>query len=325
MEDMIGNISNSSVPANQESLGPEFTGFTIAASIVLIAIIIFDGLLTITLLPSTSVAVPVRVLLINLLIASLITAVTSLCTIFKSVTLIIKDNSEPSLPFCRFVIWVFVVALEARLIGLVAFSVMVLKMVTSSMREIGVKWLMCSLVVTWVIALVSGIDNIIPPIYGVKYVGGVACYPADGYPQYIILSLAYFVSWIVIACFLPLLVCFCIPLATLCYIKRHTITEGAQYKKAMAKFAAFLITGNVMNVLGQVVPAIVAVTLTDVVGVYLSYTISLLSLIPTPILIVLFLKPIRKQVARLLCKKHPVDKDSAPRPTQQVNMTTGMS
>ena len=324
MDANLTNISHSSVPVNQTSLGPEFTGFIIVVSIVLIAIIIFDGLLIITLLLSTSVAVPVRVLLINLLTASLITAVISLSSTFKSVTLIIKDTLEPSLPFCRFVIWVFSIALEARLIGLVAFSVMVLKMVTSSMREIGVKWLMCSLVVTWVIALVSGIDNIIPPIYGVQNVGGVACFPAKGYPQYEILSLTYFVLWITIGCFLPLLVCIFIPLATLCYIKRHTITEGAQYKKAMAKFAAFLITGNVMNVLGQVVPAIVAVTLTDVVGVYLSYTISLLSLIPTPILIVLFLKPVHRLMARLMCKKRPTDKysTSVPRPTKQVNMTS---
>ena len=323
MDEMIGNISNSSAPANQTSLGPGFTGFIIVASIVLIAIIIFDGLIIITLLLSTSVAVPVRVLLINLLIAILITAIIILCSSIYSMTLILKDTLEPSLPFCRFGTWVSAIASEARLIGLVVFSVMVLKTVTSSNRQIRAKWLTCSLVVTWVIALVLCIINIIPPIYGVQYVGRVACYPADGYSQYIILTLTYFVLWIVIGCFLPLLVCFCISLATLCYIKRHTITEGAQYKKAMAKFAAFLITGNVMNALGLVVPTIITVTLTDVVGVYVTYTIFVLSLIPTPILIIMYLKPVRKQMAHLLCKKCLKDKDSAP--AQQIHTKTGTS
>ena len=122
------------------------------------------------------------------------------------------------------------------------------------------------------------------------------------------------------AYFLPLVVCICVFLRTLCYIKRHTITEGAQYKKAVAKFAAFLITGNVVNVLGQVVPAIVTLSISDIVGVYLAYTMYVLSLIPTPILIIVFLKPVRKQIARLLCKTCLKIKDDAP--AQQMNTCT---
>ena len=162
------------------------------------------------------------------------------------------------------------------------------------------------------IALLTSIDNIVPPIYGVQYIGGVACFPTEGYPQYRILSLAYLISWIIIALLLPLALCICIPMAALCYLKRHTISEGAQYKKAMIKFAAFLIIGNVLNVLGQVVPAIVAVTLLDIIGVCLAYIISILSFIPTPILIVLFLKPVQEQLRHLFCKKWQKNQDCAP-------------
>ena len=112
-----------------------------------------------------------------------------------------------------------------------AVSVTVLQIVTSGVEKSGAKWLVLCLALTWVIGIITGINIIIPPIYGVQYVGGMACFPAKGDPQYEILSLTYFILWIVIACFLPLLVCFCIPLATLCYIKQHTITEEAQYKK----------------------------------------------------------------------------------------------
>ena len=299
MEGLYRNFSNSTATGYEVSQGPGFTAFIIAASIILAAIFLLDGLIAITLLSSTSVAIPVRVLLTNVLLASLIAIMISLCSLLYSVILALTGTKQPSLPFCRFVIWLLSVTLEVRLLGLVAFSVMVLKMVVSSMRNIGAKWLILSLIATWVLALLSGIDNLVPPIYGVQYVGGIACFPTPGNP---VLHLVYFLSWIVIALFVPLAVCICIPLATLCYIKRHTISEGAQYKKAMAKFAAFLITGNVLNVLGQVVPAIVVLVLGDIIGVSLAYVISLLSFIPTPILIVLFLKPVRKQIHRLLCK-----------------------
>ena len=316
MEDLFLNLSNSSNTTAEVSLGPGFTAFIIVVALVLGAIITFVGLMAIMLLLSTSLPIPVRGLQINLLIASLFSAVLSFSSLLNTMALSLSDAAQPSLPFCRFVLWVFTVSLEARLLSLVAFSVTVQQMVTGGTKLLGTKWLIQCLVAIWVIAIIARVDTIIPPIYGVQYVGGVACFPA--YSQYKILSLAYFVSWVVIGCFLPLLLCFFFPLATLYYIKRHTITEGAQYKKAIAKFAAFLITGNVVHVLGQVVPAIIALLLSDIVGVYLAYTLYLLSLIPTPILIIVFLKPVRKQLIRLLCKTCLKDKDSAP--AQQVNV-----
>lgn len=311
MEEVYGNFSSSNTSEYEVTLGPGFTAFLITASTALFAIFIVDGLIAITLLQSTSVAVPLRVLLVNILLASLIAIVVSFCSLLNSVVLALTDSIKPSMPFCRFVIWLFSMTLEVRLLGLVAFSVTVLKMVVGSMGKIGAKWLIISLVVTWVIALLTSIDNIVPPIYGVQYIGGVACYPTQGYPQYTILSLVYLLLWIAIALLLPLALCICIPLAALCYLKRHTISEGAQCKKAMIKFAAFLITGNVLNVLGQVVPAIVAMTLSDVIGVCLAYIISLLSFIPTPILIVLFLKPVQEQLRHLFCKKWQKNQDCA--------------
>ena len=312
MEEVYRNFSSSNATEYEVPLGPGFTAFLITTSLVLSAIFIVDGLIAITLLQSTSVAVPLRVPLINILLASLMTIVISFCSLLNSTVLALTDSIQPSMPFCRFVIWLFSMTLEVRLLGLVAFSVTVLKMVVGSMGKIGAKWLILSLVATWVIALLTSIDNLVPPIYGVQYIGGVACFPTEGYPQYRILSLAYLILWIVIALLLPLALCICIPMAALCYLKRHTISEGAQYKKAMIKFAAFLIIGNVLNVLGQVVPAILAVTLLDVIGVCLVYIISLLSFIPTPILIVLFLKPVQEQLGHLFCKKRQKNQDCAP-------------
>ena len=323
IEDVYWNMSNSSGTTNEASLGPGFTTFIIALSMILGAIITIDGLMAIMLLQSTSLAIPVRVLLVNLLVASLVSAVISLSSLLNTVVLSLSSTSEPSLPFCRTMLWGFYVTTEARLLGLVAFSIMVRRIVTCGKRKIGAKWLILSLAVTWGIAVLTRIDTIVPPIYGVRYVGGVACFPVRAYPEYEAIRLSYFFLWVAFACCVPLVGCIGVLLATLHYIKQHTISEGAQHKKALAKFAAFLIIGSIVYILGQVVPAIVTLTLSHAMGVYLAYTMYGLSLIPTPILITVFLKPVRKQMRDLLCKKCPKDKDSPP--NQHIDTQIGAS
>ena len=322
MEDIYQNISNSSDIMNEVSLGPGFTVFIIVLSMLLIAIITIDTFMAITLLLSKSLAIPIRVLLVNLLVASLLSAVISLSAFFKTVILSFSSTAQPSLPFCRFLLWGFYVAVEARILGLVAFSVLVQRIVTRGTRRMGARWLILSLVATWAIATITRIDIIVPPIYGVQYVGGVACFPVRRNPKYEAIRLSYFFLWVAFACCVPLLVCICVFLYIMNYLKRHTISEGAQYKKAMSKFAAFLITGNIVNVLGQLVPAIVALTLSHIMGVYLAYTMYGLSLIPTPILIVVFLKPVRKHIQHLMCKKCLKDEDSGT-VDEQINTQIG--
>ena len=138
-------------------------------SLVLFAIFIVDGLIAIALLQSTSVVVPLRVLLVNILLASLMTIVISFCLLLNSIVLALTDSIQPSMLFCQFVIWLFSGTLEVRLLGLVAFSVTVLKMVVGPMGKIGAKWLILSLVATWVIALLTSIDKRVPPICRVQY------------------------------------------------------------------------------------------------------------------------------------------------------------
>ena len=317
MEANYWNVSSSNETGQEALLGSGFTAFAIIASIVLAVIIIIDAFIAIVLLLSTSVAVPVRVLLTNILVANIILAVISLCPTLYSVTLSQVDGIQPSLPYCRFSIYVFTVAIEARLLGLVAFSVMVLKLVVCTTRNIGAKWLACSLLAVWLISFLSRIDTVIPPIFEVEYVGGVACLPKIDSEDTII-TLTYSILWAGFALLVPLFVCICISLGLSCYIRRHTISEGAHYKKAMAKFSAFLITGNVLDILSQIVPAVVRRTPNKAVGVYISFSLYLLSFTPTPILIVVFLRPVRKQMHRLFCGKCCKNIESTP--MQQVGI-----
>ena len=312
--EVCGNLSNSSITNCQAIPSPDLTAFVIVLSIASVPLVIFNGLIAILLLQSTSVAIQVRVPLINLLVETLLTNVVLVCIGVISVAFALSDATEPPLPLCQFGVWVYYITAVVRLLGVLIFSVLMFQTVACSRRKIRAKWLMCSLVATWMIAVLASTDRLVPGIVGFQYVGGIACISTAGRPEYRVFKLAYHILWLVFACCVPLLMCICVLLCTLCYMKQHTISEGAQYKKALAKFAAFLITGNVLNVLGAVIPAVLAqdVAAIDSVVVYTTYITILLSYIPTPILIVVFLKPVRKRLRRLFCSKHQKDNETIP-------------
>ena len=302
MEEEFGNMSNSSATTCQATPDPTLTAFHFAGFIVLVAIILLNGLVAIMLLQAKSVALQVRVLLLNLLVAILIVAVVWLCVVIYSLTLALGYASEPSLPFCRFAVFIYTLTAQARILGLVLFSTMVLQPVTCGTTESGRKWLIFSLVPCWAIAFLLSVRILVPEIYGVQYVGCIACFPSRVGVAYGTIGLAISFFILLIGCVVPLLLCICIPLGTLCYIKRHPISEGEMYG-FYAKFAALLIPGSLLTVLTQIVAIILAVLSTDIVGVYVSCTLTYLSYIPTPILVVVFLKPVQKQLRHLFCKK----------------------
>ena len=314
--EQCGNLSNSSATNFQAMPSPDLTALVIVLSVACVPLAIFNGLIAILLLQSTSVAIQVRVPLINLLVETLITNVVQFCIGVISVALALSDATEPPLELCQFGLWVYSVTAVARLLGVLIFSVLMFQTVACGRSKIRTKWLICSLVATWVIAILASTDRLLPDIFGFQYVGGIACISTTGCPEYQVFRLTYSILWLVIAYCVPLLLSICVLLGTLCYMKRHTISKGAQYKKALAKFAAFLIIGNILSVLRafrlrslvQEVSAII----THSVVVYIIYISIFLSLIPTPILIVMFLKPVQKRLRRLLCCKYQKDNETIP-------------
>ena len=54
---------------------------------------------------------------------------------------------------------------------------------------------MCSLVASWVIAILGSTDRLVPGIVGLQYVGGIACISTAESPEYQVVRLTYFISW----------------------------------------------------------------------------------------------------------------------------------
>ena len=311
MEEVCGylSLSNSSVTEYGNLLRPyyhtghpHFIAFQIVVLVVLAAVIAFNGLIAVMLLRSPSVSAPVRVPLMHLLVAILISAVLLLCGII--ITLAVAQTVPDQL------LWLLVIfggsypysfMQIARLLGLLLLSVMVFQMVARGTRRIPAKWLVLSLVAIWVIAVLIPSMHIIS---GMSYIITLTVNGDDaiGWQNSFTIPLS-LISVITLAI---LVLSICTVVATHCYMKRHTNSERAQYKKSMAKFVAFLIAINGLNVLAQVVNWAVAyleLVSNICILIFITYTITVLSFIPTPILIVVFLKPVQKRLRRLFCYK----------------------
>ena len=165
MEEELRNISNSSTTTCQALPDPGFTAFVIVLAVTLVLVILLNGLIAIMLLWATSVAIQVRILVVNLLVAILIVAVVWLCVVLYSLALALGYASEPSLPFCRFAIFVFAFTVQGRILGLTLLSAMVLQPVACGTAENGAKWSMYSLAPCWVIAFILTFHILMPETF----------------------------------------------------------------------------------------------------------------------------------------------------------------
>ena len=114
------------------------------------------------------------------------------------------------------------------------------------------------------------------------------------------------------------------PIATVWFIRHNTISGDVTLVKAMMKFALFLVLGNIINFVGQIIPLLIAAftpagkewySLEKALG-SMAVILILLSLVPTPLLILIYFRPIRQRIKRILCgtcmKKEYVSEKSKP-------------
>ena len=104
---------------------------------------------------------------------------------------------------------------------------------------------------------------------------------------------------------IPIIVTPVILIKTACYIKRKTIGEHRDSKKALVKFGLFLMIIQCINVFTPFVVPLLAIAIGSLYEYSLAFiigaTVSDFSRIPTNVLIVIFFKPVRVKVERWMC------------------------
>ena len=279
-----------------------FLAYSVVIALMTTTVAVAYVLTIATLCSVRSMAKTLQIFLINLLSAGLATAVIGAIFVLSALTIHWASIQEPSLPFCRFMLWAYSAGAITRLFSVAAFSVAVLMVVRYSVKALKYAPVVLTLMLLWLGAILLNTHILVPPIYAVQYVDGVACFPWTTDAN-IIKPVRYTFTaiWIALGGVTPVVISIVVPILVLCYIKRNRVSEGGEYNKRIAKFALFLVSGNVINLFGQAVVGAIVYS-SNGPAVYLSYGIGILSLLPAPVLVVIFLKPVREKMrAALLC------------------------
>ena len=283
----------------------ELRGYAFLTFCVLFAILVIAtaALLVFTLTAVCSVSAmarTLRMILVSLLVAGLVVAIGMLTELAIPIALTLLNVQEPSLPFCRFVLWTYAVGSIARLFNTAAFSVAVLLVVRYGIGAVKTARIVVCLVLLWLGAILLNTHLLVPPIYAVQYVGGVACFPWTTDANIIRPARYTFTAiWIALGGVTPVVISIVVPILVLCFIKRNRVSEGSDYNVRLAKFALFLLSGSFSNFLGHTVVSVI-VYYSDAKAVYMAFAIASLSLLPTPLLIIAYLKQVRQRMRAML-------------------------
>ena len=259
---------------------------------VLLAITIVSTLLT------TSMLTIIRLFVLNQLVACSIYQLSP--ALFLSTSAVYSAmgggsslTNSSTLGFCQFISWLLAFGATGRSWCLALFAVFTLIITTRGIVKLA--YVITSISCVWIITFILCIYATIPypqyPAYAVHYFDNVQCFPLSSeIPPEIRISTV--TLWIVFGTVIPLTTAITIPIITLCYIKRHTVTEGSEYNKRIAHFALFLLTGNIVNFISRTIPVILSLMNNLVVGIIISNILITISTIPTPLIVILYMKPI---------------------------------
>ena len=278
--------------------GPSFLAFNVVMLLVVVLPVIAANtvILAALVLDSSTVKV-VRLVLGSILVSCLIAAVGLAMYHISSIILNLSPVNNPSNVPCSITLFLIDFGGTARLVFMATFAIIVyiVKSGRDTKKHTFVAVLV-AVVILWVFSFLGASPLLSQEIIYTGYSDSLSCaIGLTGKYSYIIVGL-YVLFFVVV----PLSVTIVFLVITTCFIKYHSFTD-IETKRAMVKFGFFLLLGNGVNLLGHIVPLVISQTTLDYeVRVYTAYTLLNCALIPTPILILIYFKPIQKQLWRWL-------------------------
>jgi hypothetical protein len=274
---------------------------------ILIPVTILDVLLLTALFLEKITPVQIRIILINMLLGSLCVSFGLALEHLTALSLSIAEYPVPSFDFCHFIVWFLAGSGAVRMIFTAVFSIVVFILVKSSAKAVKEKVLVVVCIVLWITAFFVSAPLLSPVIVGSKFLGKTACAPKNTAGiAHRFAYILYIPAWGIICGLVPLGITIVIPLLTVCYLKSRNISGNVAFKKAMAKFSLFLLIGVTISFLGQVVPPLLTAvlfrgpTVSTPFVVYAAFILMNLSLIPTPVLILVYLGGARKKLKEIV-------------------------
>ena len=213
---------------------------------------------------------------------------------------------------CRFLLIFISVGGISRPLAMAVFAIVAYIIIKYSISAVKLKYLVISILVMWLACLAFSLLLISPSILEVVNIETTSCLPRSG-PYGLIYTVP------VTACFIiiPLALNVALLITSFWYVRANSGSENAASLKPMLKFSVFLLLGTLLSTIGHTTPVIAAYVKSNslstemlkVINEILSSTV-LVSIIPTPVLVLVYFKPVRVlmkkcllRLCRNVCKK----------------------
>ena len=275
--------------------GPGFGAFSLLLALLSAAQCALMILTVVALCMARGMSKHLRIFLINILAAALMMGGTFLILTALSVVLVFAETGLPPILLCRFMVWTLGVGGYARPLNVSAYAVVVLVYVRFGKKNWKTQYSGLSVAFLWLIAVVMNTIHLVPPVTNMQYLDGVVCYTDTDASIVVVISVFSSIR-LIFGSIAPLVVCIVIPVYCLHYTRKHSITGDTGYTKAITRLALFLVTGNVVNLAGTLLITVAAYFSATSVSVYILYGFGVISLLPTPIVIIMFLKSVQNQM-----------------------------
>ena len=293
MEDLTRNGTNTT------SGHIEFSYFSLAIILViLIPIVSLNLVLVVILVREKTIPVSVRFLLSNILAACTVVAVGLFMLFMSDVVLSGCQCGQPSKEGCKVMFWVVISGGAARLVFMATYSIVVFVIVKFTVLRVKFTGVLLTSIGVWLAVVVVNSAILVPGVLRIHILDQISCAPHANGPS----TYAYSAVYLVLFGIGSFLLTIIMPIITLVYVKRNSLSDSQPLYKAMAFFALFLLVGNASNFIGQAAPILLALVIPESDNKHVDVTINyilgvfvILSLIPTPLFTILFFKPVRKR------------------------------
>ena len=303
----MDNLSNTSVnnTVSHPLNSPGFVVFNVVMLLgVVFPVIAVNIVILVALVVESFIVNIIRLVVGSILVSCLLSALGLAMYHIAGIILYLSPVTSPPTAPCTITLFLIAFRGAARLVFMTTFAVVVYIIVKygEAPKKCFVITIIIAVVVLWAIAFLGTSPAFSQAVIYTRYTGSLSCgFTPIATSSYVFVGLyLLFFGLITISVTIALLA---IPV---CYIK-HLNVQDIRLEEAIVKFGFFLLLGNGISLLGQFVPPLI-VTLVILqaarldappipAGVtYSAYTLLNAALIPTPILVFIYFKPIRQRL-----------------------------
>ena len=247
----------------------------------------------------------IRLILTNILVTSEVVILGKAVILLQTIILSALLNLLPSDFICWLSYAIMASGAAARLLFMPTFSVTVYIIVCRGANKLRFPPMSVAVGAIWAFATIPNVVIFLPEFLESTFHGSNNCAAHGRGATTIVYAISYITAY-GLCSFVPSII---FPILTLRFIKRNTITGNKQALQGMAKFAVFLLIGNSFNLVGISIPFLFITFapsgeehyILKRALLYAQCILLVLSLIPTPIILLIFFKPLRHRLRAVFC------------------------